>query len=52
MLLHVLCECLVWEKIKMQTLCFARMDPIQIKGVRLSSTVAFVKEAGLLNSSL
>ncbi len=23
---HILCECLVLEKIRMQTLCFARMD--------------------------
>ncbi len=46
---HILCECLGLEKIKMQTLCFARMDPDQIKKARLNSIVAFGKGAGLLN---
>ncbi len=47
---HILCECLVLEKIRMQTLGLARMDPDQIKEARLSSIVALGKGAGLLNS--
>ncbi len=47
---HILCEFLVLEKIRMQTLGFARIDLYQIKEVRLSSIVAFSKGAGLLNS--
>ncbi len=54
---HILCECLVLEKInvqlqleekkkKMQNLGFARMDPDQIKEARLSCIVALCKEAG------
>ncbi len=49
---HILCECLVFEKIRMQILGFARMDSDQIKEARLSSIVAFGKGAGLLNSLL
>ncbi len=49
---HILCECLVLEKIRMRTLGFARMDPDQIKDARLSSVVAFGKGNGLLNSPL
>ncbi len=49
---HILCECLVLEKIKMQTLGFARVDPDQIKEARRSSIVALGKRTGLLNSSL
>ncbi len=49
---HILCEFLVLEKIGMQTLGFARMDPDQIKEARLSSTVALDKGAGWLNSTL
>ncbi len=45
---HILCECLALEKIRMQTLGFARMDPDQIKEVRLSSIVAFGNGAGLI----
>ncbi len=49
---HILCECLVLEKISMQTLGFTRMDPDKIKVAILSSIVAFNKGAGLLNSPL
>ncbi len=49
---HILCECSVLEKIRMQILGFARMDPEQIKGARLSGIVALSKGAGLLNSPL
>ncbi len=38
---HILCECVVLEKIRMHTLGFARMDPDQIKEARLSSIVTF-----------
>ncbi len=48
MLEHILCEFLVLEKIRVQTLGFAKMEPDQIKEVRLSSIVAFGKGAGLL----
>ncbi len=51
-LVHILCECPVLEKVRMQTLGFARMDPEQIKEVRLSEIVALGKGAGLLNSPL
>ncbi len=47
-----LCECLVLENIRMQTLAFVRMDPDQIKEARLSSIVPFGKGTGLLNSPL
>ncbi len=40
---HILCECPVFEKIRMQTLSFARMDSEQIKESRLSGIVAFGK---------
>ncbi len=46
---HILCECPMLEKIRMQTLGFVRMDPDQ---VRLSSIVALGKEAELLNNPL
>ncbi len=49
---YILCECLVLEKIRMQTLGFARMDSVEIKEARLSSIVASGKGAGLLNSPL
>ncbi len=49
---HILCECPVSEKVRMQTLGFARMDPEQIKEARLSGIVAFGKGTGLLNSPL
>ncbi len=49
---HILLECLVLEKIRMQTLGFARIDSDQIKDTRLSSIVTFGKGAGLLNSCL
>ncbi len=48
---HILCEFLVLEKIRMQTLNFVRMDLDQIKKARLTSIVTFGKVAGLLNSS-
>ncbi len=48
---HILCEWLALEKIRMQTLGFARMDPDQIQE-RLSNIVALSKGAGQLNSSL
>ncbi len=50
MLEHILCECLVLEKISMQTLDFVRMDSDQIKEAKLSNIVAFGEGAGLLNS--
>ncbi len=40
----------VLEKVRMQTLGFARMDLEQIKGAKLSGIVALGKGAGLLNS--
>ncbi len=49
---HILCECPALEKVSMQTLGFARIDPEQIKEARLSGIVALDKGAGLLNSSL
>ncbi len=49
---HSLCECPVLEKVRMQTLSFARMDREQIKEARLSGITALGKEAELLNSSL
>ncbi len=49
---NILCECLVLEKVRMQTLGFARMDPNQIKDARLSSIAALGKGTGQLNSSL
>ncbi len=52
MSVHILCECPVLEKVRMQNLGFARMDPEQIKEARLSGIVALGKGAGLLNSSL
>ncbi len=44
---HILCECPVLEKVRMQTLNFARMDPEQIKEARLNGIVALGKGAGL-----
>ncbi len=52
MLQHILCECLVLEKIRMHTLDLAGMDPDLIKEARLISIVVFGKGAGLLNSPL
>ncbi len=49
---HIPCECLVLEKIRIQTFGFARMDPNQIKEARLSSIVAFGKGARRLNAPL
>ncbi len=49
-LVHILCECPVLEKVRIQTLGFARMNPEQIKEARLSGIVALGKGAGLLNS--
>ncbi len=43
---HILCEYPVLEKIRMQTLGFARMNLEQIKEARLSGIVALGKEAG------
>ncbi len=40
---HILCECPVLEKVKMQTLGFTRMDLEQIKEARLSGIVALGK---------
>ncbi len=45
---HILCKCAMLEKVRMQTLGFARMDPEQIKEARLSGIAALGKEAGLL----
>ncbi len=47
---RILCECSVLEKVRMQTLGFARMESEQIKEERLSGIVALGKGAGLLNS--
>ncbi len=49
---HILRECLVLEKIRMQNLGFARTDPDQIKEARLNNIVAYGKGAALLNSPL
>ncbi len=40
-------ECPVLEKVRMQTLGFAKMDPEQIKDARLSGIVALGKGTGL-----
>ncbi len=42
---HILCECraLALEKIRIETIGFARMDPDQVKEARLSCIVALVK---------
>ncbi len=42
-LVHVLCECPMLEKVRMQTLSFARMDPEQIKEASLSGIMALVR---------
>ncbi len=47
---HILCECPVLEKVRMQTLCFTRMDPEQIKEARLSGIMALGKRVRLLNN--
>ncbi len=52
MSVHILCECPVLEKVRMQTLGFARMDPKQIKEAWLSVIVPLGKGAGFLNSPL
>ncbi len=52
MSVHIPCGCLALEKLRMQTLGFARMDPEQIKEVRLSGIVALGRRAGLLNGPL
>ncbi len=49
---NIVCECLVLEKISMQTLKFVRMNSDQIKEAGLKSIVAFGKGAGPLNSAL
>ncbi len=49
---HILCECPVLEKVKMQTVSFARKDPKQMKEARVSGIVALGKGAGPLNSPL
>ncbi len=46
---HILCGRPALEKLRMQNLGFARIDPEQIKEARLSAIVALVKGAGLLN---
>ncbi len=40
---HILCECLAMEKLRMQTYGFARMDLEQTKEARLSGIVALDK---------
>ncbi len=47
---HILCECPVLEKVRMQTLGLARMNLEQIKEARLSGIVALGRGAELLNS--
>ncbi len=49
---HILCECPVLEKLRMQTLGFARMDPEQIKEARVNGIVSLGKGTGFLNSPL
>ncbi len=49
-LVHILCECPVLEKVRMQTLGFAMTDPEQIKEARPNGIVTLGKGAGLLNS--
>ncbi len=49
---HILYGCSTLEKLRMQTLGFARMNPEKIKKARLSGIMALGKGAGLLNSSL
>ncbi len=49
---HILCECTVLEKIRMQTLGFARMNQKQKKEAGLSGPVAISKKVGLLHSLL
>ncbi len=41
---HIRCQCSMLEKVSMQTLEFARMDPEQIKEATLSVIVALIKE--------
>ncbi len=48
----ILYECPALEKIKMQTLYFARMDPDEIKETKLSSIVILGDGTGLLHSPL
>ncbi len=52
MLVYILSEYSVLEKIRMQTLGFARMDQEQIKEAGLSGIVVLGKKAGLLNSHM
>ncbi len=40
---NILCECPALEKIRMQTLCFAGIDPDQIKEAKLSSIMVLGK---------
>ncbi len=51
-LVHILCGCPTWKKLKMQTLGFARIDLEQIKEARVSGIVALDKGTRLLNSPL
>ncbi len=52
MSVYILCERPVLEKVRMQTLGFARMDPEQMKEARLSGIVALGKGAGVLDSPM
>ncbi len=47
---HILCEWPVLEKVRMQTLGFARVDTEQIKEAKLSGIVVLGKRAELLIS--
>ncbi len=47
--IHILYECPLLKKVRMQTLGFARIDPEQIKEARLSGTIT-LGGTGLLNS--
>ncbi len=49
---RILCEGPALEKIRIQTLGFAKIDSEQIKEARLSRIVVLGKGAGLLNSLL
>ncbi len=47
---YILCECLVLEKVRMQTFGFARTDLEQIKEAKLSGIVGLSKGVELLDN--
>ncbi len=51
--LHIPCECTALDRVRIQTLITTRMDPNQIKEVRLGRATVIVEYGvGLLNSLL